>query len=887
MSLSGVLLGPRRAAARLIRRADKARDVGVHSKAAKFYRRALDLAPARADIRVQLGHMLKELGSYQAAEAAYRRALVRSPDDGDIHLQLGHLLTLTGRKEEAIGAYRDAARLLTDSSAPAVELSALGVVETPPIQSPVEEIEAHIRDGDRLRDEQDYARAAEAYGAAVALVPARTDIRVQHGNMLKDAGRLEDAEAAYRTALAQAPRDPDIHLQLGHALKLQGRRAAALECYRLAAELAPFLLAPQRELFGVGERGNQEHLFEAQLRLGGIDALMEITHRLVELRAALDRIAETLPEIQAQLAFPVGAYDRFRELYGVPDAPPVSVSRNFVILLLADREGIETLRAQIVAITGQSYRDWILRVIGADPARYRVVEQMAATDSRIAWAESADAEGAAAAERRVAIASPADWIVLLAETALLHSKALAWFAAAAERAAANAFVTDEETVTRDRGHARYSAPEFRQVVDYETLLETNPFGETVAVEHSAYARIAERLATQSIAAARSSLLLSLARDGGVGHIPCPLVARDGESAVDSERAAEAHEQAVRSHMAATALDKHLEIGPRSGPISRLTVRWRPSVADTPIAVIVPTRDNAEDLRAVVASLRRTARLPQAVLLIIVDNGSREPETRRVIDDIAGQSWVQILVMDEPFNWSRLNNRAVAAVDHPLLLFCNDDIVMLSEGWDDILRGLLDRPEIGAVGARLLYPDDTIQHAGILFGWRGGTIHDGLYESRWEPGPASRWQLTRAVGAVTGAFLATRRELFSTHGGFDEARLPVSYSDIDYALKLRAAGLKILWTPEITAYHHESKSRGLDHLDPEKHARDTAERSVMEKRWGPALAADPSVNPVWHMATLPFRLLSAPSQSRLWAHIDRCAARNPWLPETSASASRGD
>ena len=129
MNLSAALFGPRRAAARLIRRADKARDTGDYSEAAKFYSRALDLTPARTDIRVQLGHMLKELGRYQAAEAAYRRALSRSPDDGDIHLHLGHLLKLTGRKKEAIAAYRDAARLLADSTAPAAELSALGVAE--------------------------------------------------------------------------------------------------------------------------------------------------------------------------------------------------------------------------------------------------------------------------------------------------------------------------------------------------------------------------------------------------------------------------------------------------------------------------------------------------------------------------------------------------------------------------------------------------------------------------------------------------------------------------------------------------------------------------------------------------------------------------------------
>ncbi len=880
MSLSGALFGPRRAAARSIRRADRARDAGAHAEAAKFYSRALELTPARTDIRVQLGHMLKELGRYQAAEAAYRRALSRSPDDGDIHLQLAHLLKLTGREQEAIAAYRDAKQLLLNGEAAATELAALGVEERASTRpsAPEEICEARVRDGDRLRDAHDYARAAEAYGAAVALAPTRTGIRVQYANMLKDAGRLGEAETAYRAALAQAPGDADVHLQLGHALKLQGRRAAALECYRRSAELAPFLVAPQRELFAAGERPDQEQMFEAQLRQGGIDTLIEMTHRLIELRAALDRIAETLPDIQAQLAFPVACYAHYRERYGVPDPPPASWPCRFAILLPADRTALEALRAQIAAITGQTHRDWVLQVIGSDPAHRRVVEQMAAADPRIAWVE-ADPGDVAAAERRAALASAEDWILLLAERALLHPAALAWFAAAGEKTSVGAFVTDEEIVTRERGFLRYSSPEFRQVVDYDTLLEANPFGETVAVERSAYARLADGLPVQSIAAARSSLLLNLAYRGRVGHIPCTLVAYDGEKVVDAEAAAEAHEQAVRAHIAEAALSERLVIGVRSQPMRRSTVRWRPRIPDTPIAVIIPTRDNGQDLRACVKSLRHNARRPGALQVIVVDNGSREAETHQAIEEISGQSWGQALVMDEPFNWSRLNNCAAAAVDFPLLVFVNDDTVMLSAEWDEIIRGLLDRPEVGAVGARLLYPDDTVQHAGILLGWKGMDIHDGLYESSLEPGPTKRWHVSRAVSAVDGAFLATRREVFLAHGGFDEIGLPIAHSDIDYALKLRANGLKILWSPEITAYHYESKSRGLDHLDPEKRARNAAERATLAVRWRTALETDPSVNPVWHMATLPFRLLAAPSQSRLWAHIERCAAENPWLPET--------
>jgi len=273
-----------------------------------------------------------------------------------------------------------------------------------------------------------------------------------------------------------------------------------------------------------------------------------------------------------------------------------------------------------------------------------------------------------------------------------------------------------------------------------------------------------------------------------------------------------------------------------------------------------------------------AAVPSALRIVLVDNGSRQQETRRILANFEAKTWAQVLALDEPFNWSRLNNRAVEAVDSPLLVFANDDMRMLSEKWDEHVRGLLERPEIGAIGARLLYEDDTVQHAGVLFGWNGSVIHDGLCASSTDPGPASRWQVSRAVGAVTGAFLATRRDVFLAHHGYDEVHLAVSYSDIDYGLKLRASGLKVLWTPAITLYHYESKTRGLDHLDPEKCARDAAERGVMEARWGAAMVTDPSVNPIWHMATLPFRLLSVPSQPRVWAHIERCTASNPWLPE---------
>jgi O-antigen biosynthesis protein len=739
------------------------------------------------------------------------------------------------------------------------------------------------RQADDMRDARRYADAAEAYRAVLALAPQRNDIRVQYGNMLKDSGQLAEAEAVYHFALAEKPDDPDIHLQLGHCLKLQGRRQAALDAYGQAAGLAPFAIAPQRELFLLGQRRNQEYLFEAQLRLGGVEALMEVAHKVIELRSTLNRLVEALPDIQAQMAFPIGSYDHFRDIYDIPSPPRIPIPHSFAILLLADRESLEAVRSQIAAVRSQTCGRWKLYVIGTDHARRRAAEQAAASDDRITWSEALPNENAAQAEQRIALSTREDWILLLAERALLHPRAIEWVASVVGRGAATAFVADEETGTRERGSIRRASPELRQVVDYDTLLEMNTFGETIAVEHETYKAMANKLATSSVSTARSSLLLTLSREGRVGHIPCPLVCRDGLTPLDPLQAGNAHEEAVRAHLAEAALGGRILIGQRTGPLPRLPILWRPRTPDEPISIIIPTRDNGPDVKRFVESLRNKAAMPDALRVVIVDNGSRQTETRAILEAIAATKWAEVIPLDEPFNWSRLNNLAVEKVSSSLLAFANDDMIMVSKRWDERLRGLLDRPEIGAVGARLLYEDDTLQPAGILFGWRGSEIHDGLYESSLESGPGSRWQVSRAVSAVTGAFLATRRGVFLAHQGFDEVGLPVACSDTDYALKLRASGLKILWTPEITLYHHESKTRGLDHLDPEKRARSAAERAVLERRWGTALDADPSLNPLWHKATLPFRLVSAPSRSRLWAHIERCAAPNPWLPRMGTSA----
>ena len=248
--------------------------------------------------------------------------------------------------------------------------------------------------------------------------------------------------------------------------------------------------------------------------------------------------------------------------------------------------------------------------------------------------------------------------------------------------------------------------------------------------------------------------------------------------------------------------------------------------DAEVAVIVPTRDNGADLERCAAALRRASRGVRAHL-VIVDNGTVEPASLAVIARLGAQPDTTVLRVDEPFNYSRLNNLAVAATREPYLLLLNDDVELRGE---DDLAALLEyaqQPEIGAVGARLLYPDGTLQHGGVVVGLGGVAGHP----YREEPGDAHGYfrslDAVSDVGAVTGACLMTRRAVYEQAGGLDEG-LSVAFNDVDFCIRVRAAGRYVVYLPHVTAVHAESKSRGRDDT-PEKVARFAAEIAGMQAR----------------------------------------------------------
>ena len=262
------------------------------------------------------------------------------------------------------------------------------------------------------------------------------------------------------------------------------------------------------------------------------------------------------------------------------------------------------------------------------------------------------------------------------------------------------------------------------------------------------------------------------------------------------------------------------------------------------AIIMPTRDQAEKLRACVTSILDRTTLKNFRIYVINDH-SEEPETFELFDELHARG-VEIVNYpgEGPFNFSRINNWAARQFEEPLLAFLNNDLEVMEGGGEDWLREMVSqvcRPEIGVVGCKLLYPDMRIQHAGVILGIGGDAGHACKYQPRDTSAHNYRSQLVHNVSAVTAACCLVRRDVFEEVGGFDEENLPVAFNDVDFCLRVQEAGYRNLYTPFAELIHHESATRGPEDT-PEKQARFKKEIEYMIQRWGDILYKDPAYNP---------------------------------------------
>ena len=261
-----------------------------------------------------------------------------------------------------------------------------------------------------------------------------------------------------------------------------------------------------------------------------------------------------------------------------------------------------------------------------------------------------------------------------------------------------------------------------------------------------------------------------------------------------------------------------------------------------VSLIIPTRNALNLVKTAVQSTLSVTAYPNFEI-IVVDNDSDDPATIAWLDSLAygPNPKVRVIRYHKPFNYSAINNFAVGEAVGQVVGLLNSDVEAIDPGWLTEMVSHAVRPGIGAVGAMLYYPQNTVQHAGVILGLGGVAGHPFKDFPRGDSGQKNRLRLAQNYSAVTAACLVIRKDRFQQVGGFNEKDLPIAFNDVDLCCKLVAAGYRNLWTPFAELYHHESATRGVDDTQ-EKKARFQSEIEYMKNTWGSFLMADPHYNP---------------------------------------------
>jgi GT2 family glycosyltransferase len=301
-----------------------------------------------------------------------------------------------------------------------------------------------------------------------------------------------------------------------------------------------------------------------------------------------------------------------------------------------------------------------------------------------------------------------------------------------------------------------------------------------------------------------------------------------------------------SERQAAAVNAHLErcgirsvADPNPELPHRTVLRPKPRSDWPRVTVIIPTKDAVKHLSRCLTSIYERSTYPNFEVLLI-DNGTTDPDARALFD----RHPVRVVPFDGPFNFSRANNLGVEHAEGEFVVFLNNDAEVETPEWLEAMVGLAEQDGAGAVGPQLLYPNGTVQHAGVVLGIRGTADHIMRGFPRDVDGYAGSLSCTREVSAVTGACLLMRRGLFFEVGGFD-VHFATHYQDVDLCLRIAQSGRRNLYTPRAVLFHHESATRGTfyDHVD----------RALLLDAWGEAIArGDPYYNPSLSLSGADYR-----------------------------------
>lgn len=438
------------------------------------------------------------------------------------------------------------------------------------------------------------------------------------------------------------------------------------------------------------------------------------------------------------------------------------------------------------SVRAQSHPNWTWRVPAETSSG---MSALASLDPRITVTpESADSSALLAAALEDLTAE--DLVILAENSVQLHPHAFSMLAASIEADRADAAYCDVDHFDARGSHIR---PWLKPDWSPDLVLSVDLVGPVAAVRAGQLRMLALERVPPDLWL--WSLGLHFRTSGArVAHARHVLAHRPAERPFSRAGAA---------RLITETLGREGRRGTQVAETGRLHVEWRP----TPelVSIVIPTKDKAEMLAVCLQTLvGRTRYRPFEIIL--VDTGSVEKATVRLYDSYRGQSGFSIVHDKGRFNFSRACNAGARASRGNRLLFLNNDTEILGSEWLDRMAQWLDDPGVGAVGARLLYPDATLQHAGVVVGMGGLASHLFHQEHKGVDGIFGPEHWYRNLSAVTAACLLTSRRAFDSVGGFDET-LELVYGDTDYCLRLRLAGLRIVYSPDAELVHHESQSRG--------------------------------------------------------------------------------
>ncbi|MBU6419084.1 MAG: glycosyltransferase family 2 protein [Proteobacteria bacterium] len=577
------------------------------------------------------------------------------------------------------------------------------------------------------------------------------------------------------------------------------------------------------------------------------DELFSFAYHLKrELKAAIPRERFLLADYPrwALAARPL-ALPRAKARYGAADVAGELVS----VICPVYRPGIGDFLAAVDSVRAQTHENWELLLIddaGGDATLTAVMKDLAAQEPRIRLLPRKKNGGIARATNDGLKAAQGKFVAFFDHDDLLEPAALEIMLLAQAATGAKLLYSDEDKVERG---GTFSEPHFKPGFNHRFLLDINYICHLVLVEaetlrtaggldpeldgaqdHDLLLRLTERLAPEQIHHV-SEILYHWRKTASS-------TAAAGTAA--KPKAALAGARAVAGHIERLGLPAEVE--PR-GSLTCYKVEWKfpaARVRKAKVSILIPYRDHVDMTLECVNAIRKHTK-GVGYEIILLDNWSTTPEAAKFAAAQGNIEGTRVLRIAEPFNYSRINNIGAREARHDFLLFMNNDVFVDEPGW---LRRMLDEAmadeAVGAVGAKLLYTDGTVQHAGVVLGVGGVADHAFRGLGRDAPGYMAHAIAAQEVSAVTAACMLVRKSAFDAAGGFDESELSVAFNDVDLCVKLRQAGHKIVFMPDSVAEHRESVSRG-DDFDHAKLARFMFENEVMRQRYETVLPKDPYYN----------------------------------------------